>query len=76
MGKGQGGVLVPGWNRREAKGLESRVGSGRLKELVGRRRRTGRGFGGQAQMGEDLGNHRGIFDRGNESHRPPHSANR
>jgi len=47
-------------------GVESRVGSSRLNERVGLRRRTGWGFGGQAKMGEDFGNDRGIFDGGDE----------
>ncbi len=47
----------------------SQVGSGHLNERVGLRRCTGRGFGGQAQMSEDLGYHRGIFNGGDERHR-------
>ncbi len=37
------------------------VESGRFEEFEGARRRPGRCPGGQAQMGEDLGNHRSIF---------------
>ena len=40
------------------------VGSGRVKKRVGLDRRTGWGSGGQAQMSEDLGNHRWIYDGG------------
>ena len=68
-GKGQGGVWAPGWNRMKAEGIASWLGSGRLKERGGLDRRTGWGFGGQAQMGEDLHNHPGIFDGGNEDDR-------
>ena len=39
-----------------------RVCSGRLKEQVGLGRRAGWSPGGQAQMGEDPLNDRGIFD--------------
>ncbi len=42
--------------------------SGRLKEIACPRRRTGRGSGGQAQVGEDLGNYPGIVDGGDERH--------
>ena len=53
----------------EANEIGSRVGSGRLKERESLHRRTGWGFGGQAQMGEDLGNDRGIFNGGDERQR-------
>ncbi len=53
----------------EAEGIESWCGSGRLKERGGPGRRTGWSFGGQAQMGEDFDNHRGVFDGGDERHR-------
>ena len=42
--------------------IGSRVAPGRLKEGAV----PGRGSGGQTQMGEDLGSHRGIFDGGDE----------
>ena len=50
----------------EGEGSESWLGSGRLKERGGLDRRRGWGFGGQAQMRQDLHNHRGIFDDGDE----------
>ena len=68
-GEGQGGVLAPNWNRMEAKGIQSWLGSGGLKERVVLHRGTGWGFGRQAQMGEDLDDHRGLFDGGDERHR-------
>ena len=38
------------------------VESGRFEEFEGASRRTGRHAGGQAQMGADLGNQRGMFN--------------
>ena len=55
----------------EPDGIGSRVESGRLQESEGPRRRTGRGFGGQAQMGEDLGNHHGTVDGGDDRYGQP-----
>ena len=49
--------------------MESRVCSGGIKERAGQGRRTGWGFRGEAQMREDIGNDRGIFDGGNERDR-------
>ena len=48
--------------------VESALGraSGRLKGGAELRRGPGWGSGGQPQMGEDLDNHRRIFDGGNE----------
>ena len=43
----QGGALAKRVNRREADGIGSWVGSGRLKERGGLHWRTGWGFGGQ-----------------------------
>ena len=51
--------------------MASRGSSGGLKEWVALSRRTGWGFGGQAQMGEDLEDHVGIFDGGNMPPRAP-----
>jgi len=58
----QCGVWVGGGPRRivgsgiEPDGFGSRVESGCVKEIECPRRRKGRGFGGQAQMGENLAN--------------------
>lgn len=38
------------------------MASGCLKEIGGPGRRTGWGSVGQPQMGENLGDHRGVFD--------------
>ncbi len=71
MGEGQGGVVAPRASRMEANDLGSQVGSSRLKERVGLSRRTRWSFGGQAQMGEDFGHDRGLFDGGDMHHRAP-----
>ena len=47
---------------RQADYIEYWAGSGRLKEQVGLGRRAGWSPGGQAQMGEDPLNDRGVFD--------------
>ena len=60
----QGGMLAQRWSGMAADSIGSRVGSGRLKKRVGLYRRAGWSSGGQAQMSEDLGNHRGIYDGG------------
>ena len=57
------------WLRVKPDGIGFRVELGRLNEIAGLRRRTGWGFGGQAQMGEDFDNHGGIFNGGDERHR-------
>jgi len=50
--------------------MEAALGraSGCLKEIAGPSRGTGWGSGGQSQMGENLGHHRGIFDGGDDRH--------
>jgi hypothetical protein len=48
-----------GWRR-----IGSQVGSGRVKKRIGLYRGTGWGSLGQAQMSEDLGDHRWIYDGG------------
>jgi hypothetical protein len=57
--KGRGGLLAQELNR-----MESALGraSGRLKGGAELRRGPGWGSGGQTQVGEDLGNHHGIFN--------------
>jgi hypothetical protein len=46
---------------------EGRVlGSGQLESIEGPGRGSGRCPGGQAEVGEDLGDHGGIFDGGDE----------
>ncbi len=50
----------------ESDGMGSRVESGRLKEIAGPRRRTVWGSGGQAQVGENLDDHRRLFDGGDD----------
>jgi len=68
LDKDQGGLLAQRLNRREADGIGSWMGSGRLKERVSLWWCTGWGFGGQAQMGENFDNHRGLFDGGDMRH--------
>ena len=59
---GRRGVLAHRWHGMETDSMGSGVRSGRLKERVGLCRRTGWGSLGQAQMSEDLGDHRWIYD--------------
>ena len=69
--------MDPAWNRREAKEMESRVGSGGLKEGIGLYRLSGWGFGGQSQLVKDYGNDCGIFDGADKprrAHRPSMQA--
>ena len=51
-------------SRVEPEYIGSRVASGRLKEITGPGRRTEWSSGGEAQMGENLGHHRGLLNLG------------
>jgi hypothetical protein len=55
----KGGCRLRGLNRT---GDSIGWGSGRLESLEWPRWGSGRCPGGQAEMGEDLGDHRGLFD--------------
>ena len=50
------------WLRVKADGIGPPVRLGHHHERIGMRQKTGQGFGGQAQMRDDLGNNCGIFD--------------
>jgi hypothetical protein len=60
--KGEGECRLRDGAGRQADYIECWAGSGRLKERVGLCRRTGWGSLRQAQMSEDLGDHRWIYD--------------
>ena len=61
--EGQGGLSAQGLNRM---GSGIGGGSGQLESIEGPRRCSGRCPGGPAQMREDLGDHGGIFDGGDD----------
>ena len=61
--EGQGGGSAQGLNRMGA-GIGG--GSGQLESIEGPGRCSGRCSGGQTEMGEDLGNHGGMLDGGDD----------